>query len=309
MQVAIEQKFKLPSPCASAKAPCSAVALQRRVSTRGWRGAGGEVSNTAMVIFALRFNVITLPNFPNNNLNKAMKTDLLAIGAHPDDVELSAGGTIALHVKAGKVVGIIDLTRGELGTRGNADLRDQESKEASGILGIAFRENLKMKDGLFENDEQHLLKIIEKIRLYQPEVVICNAVTDRHPDHGRASTIVSRACFLSGLRKINTQFNNKAQELWRPKAVYHYIQDRHIQPDFIIDISRFMDVKMAAIKAYSSQFYDPDSKEPETPISGKGFLEFLYGRAVEMGRMIDVAYGEGFTVERSIGLKSIFDIS
>ena len=238
-----------------------------------------------------------------------MKTDLLAIGAHPDDVELSAGGTLALHVKAGKIVGILDLTRGELGTRGNANLRDTEAKAASDVLGLAFRINLQMKDGLFENDEIHLIKIIEQLRKYQPEVVICNATSDRHPDHGRAATLASRACFLSGLRKINTVLNGIQQEPWRPKAVYHYIQDRHIKPDFVVDISQFMEIKMAAIKAFVSQFYNPDSDEPETPISGKGFLELLYGRSVEMGRMIDVAYGEGFTVERPIGVKSIFNIS
>ncbi len=238
-----------------------------------------------------------------------MKTDLLAFGAHPDDVELSTGGTIALHVNAGKCVGIIDLTRGELGTRGSADLRDQEAKSSAAILGIAFRENLEMKDGLFENDEPHLLKIIAVIRKYQPEIVLCNAVSDRHPDHARGSLLVSRACFLAGLRKLATQNNGSIQEAWRPKAVYHYIQDRHIKPDFVLDISAFMEIKMKAVKAFSSQFYDPDSTEPATPISGKEFMDFLYGRAAETGRMINVAYGEGFTVERSIGVKSLFDIN
>ena len=237
-----------------------------------------------------------------------MKTDLLAFGAHPDDVELSAGGTIALHVKAGKSVGIIDLTRGELGTRGSAELRDKEAKASAAILGIAFRENLEMRDGLFENDEPHLLKIISVLRKFQPEVVICNAISDRHPDHSRASLLVSRACFLSGLRKLASTNSGVVQEVWRPKAVYHYIQDRHIKPDFVLDISTFMEKKMEAVKAFSSQFYDPASNEPATPISGKEFIDFLYGRAAETGRMINVAYGEGFTVERSVGVKSLFDI-
>lgn len=237
-----------------------------------------------------------------------MKADILAIGAHPDDVELAAGGTLALHVKSGKTVGIIDLTRGELGTRGSAELRDKEAAKAAEILGIAFRENLMMRDGLFESDETNLLKIIAILRKYQPEVVLCNAISDRHPDHGRASELVSRACFLSGLRKVETMLDGAGQAAWRPRAVYHYIQDRYIKPDFVIDITPAMVVKMEAVKAFSSQFYNPDSKEPDTPISGKGFLELLYGRAAELGRMIDTAYGEGFTTERSIGVKSIFDI-
>ena len=236
------------------------------------------------------------------------KTDLLAIGAHPDDVELAAGGTIALHVKAGKKVGIVDLTKGELGTRGSAAIRKKEAQRASDILGIAFRENLGMKDGFFETDEVHLLAIVKVIRKYQPEVLICNAVSDRHPDHSRASVLISRAAFLSGLRKVETKSGGSAQKPWRPKAVYHYIQDRHLKPDFVIDISAFMEVKMKAIKAFSSQFYDPNSSEPATPISGKDFLDLLYGRAVDMGRLINVAYGEGFTVERSIGITSLFDI-
>lgn len=237
-----------------------------------------------------------------------MKVDLLVFGAHPDDVELGAGGTVALHAGLGKKVGIIDLTRGELGTRGNVELRNEEAVDSSTILNVICRENLNFKDGFFENDEGHLIKIIEMIRNYQPSIVICNAEQDRHPDHGRSAKLVSRACFLSGLRKIETLVDGKAQAAWRPQAVYHYIQDRYTKPDFVIDISSVIEKKIASIKAFKSQFYDPESKEPETPISGKEFIDFQYSRCAEMGRIIGVKYGEGFTVERSIGVKSLWSI-
>jgi bacillithiol biosynthesis deacetylase BshB1 len=237
-----------------------------------------------------------------------MKTDILAIGAHPDDVELAAGGTLALYNGTGLTTGIIDLTKGELGTRGNSTVRMKEATAAAKILGVAFRENVGLKDGLFTGDEKEVMKLLVLIRKYKPRIVICNAVNDRHPDHGRASGFVSRVCFLSGLRKIQSKYKGVAQDAFRPQVVYHYIQDRFITPDVVVDITRTMEVKMKAIKAFSSQFYDPRSKEPATPISGKDFLDFQYGRCAEMGRLINVQYGEGFTTERPVGLKSFLDI-
>lgn len=233
-----------------------------------------------------------------------MKIDILAFGAHPDDVELAASGTIAKHIAEGKSVAVVDLTRGELGTRGNAELRAQESSKAGKILGISARENLALKDGLFEVNEESLKKVIEKIRNYRPEVVLANAISDRHPDHGRGAELVSRACFLSGLIKVHTN-----QDAWRPKAVYHYIQDRGIKPDFVVDISKYWQIKMDSIMAYSSQFYNPDSKEPISPISSKEFIDFIEARAREYGRMVGVEYGEGYTVERPIGIEDITQIS
>jgi hypothetical protein len=237
-----------------------------------------------------------------------MKLDILAFGAHPDDVELGCSGTIAKEISLGKKVGIIDLTRGELGTRGSVAIRNAESKKATQILGVAVRENLDMRDGFFINDEAHQLKIIEMIRKYQPEIVLCNAIQDRHIDHGKGSKLVSDACFLSGLRKIETTLNGESQQAWRPKVVYHYIQWENIQPDFVVDISGFIDVKMESILAYSSQFYDPNSKEPESPISSKNFLDSVKYRAQDLGRIIGVAHGEGFTVERYLAVNSLSDL-
>ena len=237
-----------------------------------------------------------------------MKLDILAFGAHPDDVELGCSGTIAKEISLGKKVGIIDLTRGELGTRGSFAIRNAESKKATQILGVAVRENLDMRDGFFINDEAHQLKIIEMIRKYQPEIVLCNAIQDRHIDHGKGSKLVSDACFLSGLRKIETTLNGESQQAWRPKVVYHYIQWENIQPDFVVDISGFIDVKMESILAYSSQFYDPNSKEPESPISSKNFLDSVKYRAQDLGRIIGVAHGEGFTVERYLAVNSLSDL-
>ena len=232
-----------------------------------------------------------------------MKLDILAFGAHPDDVELCCSGTLLKHISQGKKVGIIDLTRGELGTRGSAAIRDKEAAVAAKILGIAVRENLNFADGFFLNDKQHQLEVIKKIRKYQPEIIIANAIRDRHPDHGRSAQLISDSCFLSGLVKIDTN-----QKVWRPKAVYNYIQDRYIKPDFVIDISDFIDKKMQAIKAYRSQFYDPKSKEPQTYISSPEFLEMLNARAIEMGKVIRVKYAEGFTAERVVGVKDLFDL-
>ncbi len=237
-----------------------------------------------------------------------MKLDILAFGAHPDDVELGCGGTIAKEVAMGKKVGIIDLTRGELGTRGTIATRDQESEKAAAILGVSIRENLNMRDGFFMNDEEHQLAVIRMLRKYQPEIVICNAIDDRHIDHGKGSKLVSDACFLSGLIKIETEYEGIKQNAWRPKSVYHYIQWKNIQPDFVVDISGFNEKRIQAILAYSSQFYDPNSKEPETPIATKNFLESLNYRPQDFGRLIGKEYGEGFTVERYLGVNSLGDL-
>ena len=237
-----------------------------------------------------------------------MKIDILAIGVHPDDVELGCSGTIARHIAAGKKAGILDLTLGELGTRGNAELRTKEGNEAAKILNVSFRTQLKFKDGFFENNEVHQRQIIEIIRKHQPEIILCNAINDRHPDHGRAAKLVSDACFYSGLIKIETTVDNKKQNAWRPKAVYHYIQDHYIHPDFVIDISDFMEVKHKAVMAFSSQFYNPNSGEPETPISSKAFIESLNSKMALWGRAIGVPYAEGFTVERYPGVNSLFDL-
>lgn len=237
-----------------------------------------------------------------------MKLDILAFGAHPDDVELGCSGTIAKEISLGKKVGIIDLTRGELGTRGSVAIRNAESEKATQLLGVSVRENLDMRDGFFVNDEAHQLKIIEMIRKYQPEIVLCNAIQDRHIDHGKGSKLVSDACFLSGLRKIETKVNGVLQQVWRPKVVYHYIQWENLQPDFVVDISGFIDIKMESILAYSSQFYDPNSNEPESPISSKNFLESVKYRAQDLGRIIGVPHGEGFTVERYLAVNSLSDL-
>ena len=237
-----------------------------------------------------------------------MKLDIVAFGAHPDDVELGCSGTIAKEVALGKKVGIIDLTRGELGTRGTVEIRDAEAKRAAEILGIAVRENLNMRDGFFVNDEAHQMEIIKKIRKYRPEIVICNAVDDRHIDHGKGSKLVSDACFLSGLRRIETTVDGQSQEAWRPKLVYHYIQWKNIEPDFVVDISAFIDKKKAAILAYASQFYSEDSKEPITPIATKNFLESIHYRSQDFGRLVGVEYAEGFTVERYVAVNSLGDL-
>ena len=237
-----------------------------------------------------------------------MKLDILAFGAHPDDVELGCGGTIAKEVSLGKKVGIIDLTRGELGTRGSAETRDTESAKAAEILGIAVRENLNMRDGFFVNDEEHQLAVIRMIRKYQPHIVLCNAIDDRHIDHGKGSKLVSDACFLSGLIKIETDYDGKKQQAWRPSLVYHYLQWKNLQPDFVVDISGFNEKRVEAILAYSSQFYNPNSTEPETPIATKNFLESLNYRTQDFGRLIGKDYGEGFTVERYLGVNSLGDL-
>ncbi|PHN93715.1 bacillithiol biosynthesis deacetylase BshB1 [Maribacter sp. 6B07] len=234
-----------------------------------------------------------------------MKLDILVFGAHPDDAELGAGGTIAKEIALGKKVGIVDLTRGELGTRGSAEIRDKESAAAAKVLGVAVRENLKFRDGFFVNDEEHQLEVIKMIRKYQPNTVLCNAIDDRHIDHGKGSKLVSDACFLSGLRRIETTVGEENQKEWRPKQVYHYIQWKNIAPDFVVDISNYMEEKTNSILAYASQFHDPNSNEPETPISSKTFIQSVKYRAEDLGRLVGVDYAEGFTVERLVAVDSL----
>lgn len=232
-----------------------------------------------------------------------MKLDILAFAAHPDDVELAASGTVIKHIQSGYKVGIVDLTRGELGSRGSAAIRDTEAAEAAKFMKLATRVNLALNDGFFENNKDNQLAIIEQIRQFRPNIVLCNATSDRHPDHGKAGDLVSKACFLSGLVKIETD-----QPAWRPKAVYHYIQDRYLPPDFVVDITDQMDQKLEAIQCFKSQFYNPDDDSPETPISSLAFLEFIKARAREMGRQANFEFAEGFTVERFIGVKDLFDL-
>lgn len=234
-----------------------------------------------------------------------MKLDYLAFGVHPDDVELSCAGTLLVEIANGKHCGIVDLTQGELGTRGTIDTRYEEAGNAAKILGVTVRENLKMQDGFFENNKEHQLKIIEVLRKYQPEIVFCNAPEDRHPDHGRSASLITDACFLSGLRKIETFENGEVQLAWRPKYVLHYIQDRYLKPDFVIDISTHLDTKIEAIKAYSTQFHNPALNEPQTYISTPDFLESVIYRSKMMGKMIGVPYGEGFISTKMIGLSSL----
>lgn len=233
-----------------------------------------------------------------------MKVDILAIGAHPDDVELGCGGTLAKLISEGKKIAIVDLTQGELGTRGTNVTRAQESSAASEILGISARENLKMKDGFILNSEEYQIQIVKIIRKYQPEIVLANAVDDRHPDHAKAAKLVSDACFLSGLVKIETELDGEHQKQWRPKQVFHYIQWKHITPDFVIDISNFMEKKIEACLAYKTQFYDPNSNEPMTPIATKDFLESLTYRAQDLGRLSGVEFAEGFTTEKLLAFKN-----
>ncbi|MFV0305890.1 MAG: bacillithiol biosynthesis deacetylase BshB1 [Moheibacter sp.] len=227
-----------------------------------------------------------------------MKLDILAIGAHPDDVELGCGATVAKMVTKGKKVGIIDLTQGELGTRGSAEIRKQEATASAEILGVAFRENLEFRDGFFINDEKHQLKLIEAIRKYQPETILCNAIEDRHIDHGKGADLVEKACFLSGLKKIET-----GQEAWRPKHIFHYIQWYPLRPDFVLDVSGYVEKKKRACFAYKTQFHDPTNSEPNTPISSKLFQESIENRAKDLGMLIGTQAGEGFMLNGYLGLK------
>jgi len=238
-----------------------------------------------------------------------MKLDILVLAAHPDDAELGCGGTIARHVALGHKVGIVDFTRGELGTRGTPEMRAQEAASGAKILGAVVRENLGLRDGFFQNDEQHQLKVIQAIRKFRPAIVLANAVYDRHVDHGKGASLGYDACFLSGLAKIETvdESGNK-QQPWRPSVVYHYIQSLLVEPDFVVDISDYWPVKIEAIKAFKTQFFDPESKEPETYISNPNFLRMIESRAIEFGHAIGTRYGEGFTVRRYPGVKSLFDL-
>ena len=234
----------------------------------------------------------------NSKMDKQL--DILAFGAHPDDVELGCGGTIAKQVNLGSKIGIVDLTRGELGTRGTAEIRDEEATLAAQILGVEFRHNMGFKDGFFQNNELHQMELVKIIRKYRPCIVLANAVNDRHPDHKKGSDLVSTACFLAGLPKVKT-----GQEAWRPDVVYHYIQFEEIEPNFVIDVSDFMSIKMDAVRAFSSQFFDASSKEPETIISSQGFLESVHYRAANLGRLSRVKFAEGFTTEKLLVSESL----
>ena len=238
-----------------------------------------------------------------------MKLDILALAAHPDDVEMSCAGTLLAGAAVGKKIGIVDLTRGELGTRGTPDTRAAEAAAASQILGVAARENLGLPDGFFRNDREHQLPIIAALRRHQPDVVLCNAITDRHPDHGRAAQLISDACFLSGLRMIETLDEvGQPQAAWRPRHVYHFIQDRPIVPDFVVDITPYWEKKWASIHAYQTQFFGDSSPDPVTYLSTPEFVRFMEARAREFGHMIGVEYGEGFTKERTLGVRELGDL-
>ena len=237
-----------------------------------------------------------------------LKLDILVLASHPDDAELGCGGTIAKHIALGHRVGVIDFTRGELGTRGTVQTRDAEALESSKILGLSIRENLNFRDGFFQNDEAHQIEVARVIRKYQPEIVLANAVYDRHPDHGKGAGLSFDSCFIAGLAKVETSDAGTKQLPWRPRALYHFIQSQYIQPDFIVDISEHWEKKMDAIRAFKTQFYDPQSKEPETYISNPLFMNLLESRAQEFGHAIGVKFGEGFTVRRSIGVDNLFSL-
>lgn len=237
-----------------------------------------------------------------------MKIDILAIGAHPDDVELSCAGTLAKEIAHGKQVAILDLTQGELGTRGTAEIRAKEAKDAANILGVTARYNLNFADGFFENNKAHQLQLAAYIRLLKPDMVLCNAVEDRHPDHGRAAALVVESCFLSGLQQVKTTYEGQPQDAWRPKQVYHYIQWNDAQPDFVVDISTHMDTKLEAVNAYASQFFNPKTSAPETPISSQNFLDSVKYRAANLGRLIGVDHAEGFTAARLLAVDRINDL-
>ena len=239
---------------------------------------------------------------------KIMKLDILALAAHPDDAELSCAGTLLQAKKHGKKIGIVDLTAGELGTNGTAETRKDEAAEASRILGLDARVNLGMPDGFFQNSKENQIKIIEQIRKYRPDVVLINAVSDRHPDHGKGAVLAKEACFLSGLLKIQTELEGERQEKWRPKSVYHYIQDYYMRPDFVVDITDVVDTKVEAIKAFKTQFYDPKNPNTLTPISGKEFFDVLKGRWADYGRYIGAQYGEGYVLTRPAGVTDITNL-
>ncbi|QPH39627.1 bacillithiol biosynthesis deacetylase BshB1 [Pedobacter endophyticus] len=237
-----------------------------------------------------------------------MKLDILVIAVHPDDAELCCSGTILKHIALGKKVGIIDLTRGELGTRGTAETRDEEAADSAKILGLHARENLRLRDGFFQNDEFHRLEVIKAIRKYQPEIILSNALEDRHPDHGRAGDLVYDAVFLSGLPKIETEVDGAKQTAHRPRLLLQFIQDRYLKPDIIVDISDHMDKKIESIKAFKTQFYNPDVAGQQTYISSPEFFETVIGRSREFGKSIGATFGEGFTSRKLLGVDNLFDL-
>ena len=237
------------------------------------------------------------------------KLDILAFGVHPDDVELGCSGTILASVSHGQSVGIIDLTKGELGTRGSPEIREKEAADAALVMKVKCRINLEMADAFFKNDEEHQRKVIAVLRKYRPEIVLCNAPEDRHPDHGRSANLVEDACFLSGLRKIITlDETGNELEAWRPKYIFHYVQDRFLEPNFVFDISDFQEQKLEAIKCYGTQFYNPDHHEPETYISSQAFLDGIIGRAMMLGKRIGVKYAEGYISKKIIGISNFNSI-
>ncbi len=237
-----------------------------------------------------------------------MKLDILVFAVHPDDAELGCSGTILKHIALGKKVGIVDFTRGELGTRGSAEIRDQEAADSAEILGLHARENLRFRDGFFKNDEQHQLEVVKMVRKYQPEIILTNSLFDRHPDHGRAGDLANDAIFLSGLIRIETEIDGVKQEAWRPRLVLQYIQDRYIKPDIIVDISDFIEQKEKSIRAFKTQFDSPDESQPQTYISSPEFMESVMGRARELGKQIGAKYGEGFTSRKLLGVDDLFDL-
>jgi len=238
-----------------------------------------------------------------------LKLDILAIAAHPDDVELSCSGTILKHIDSGNSCGILDLTKGELGTRGSAAERVAEAEASASILGLSYRENLGMKDGFIEYSEINLQRIISKIRMTRPEIVLLNAPRDRHPDHGNASKLSRDACYYSGLSKFRTTHQLIAQQPWRPKCVYYYIQDYTLEPDFVVDVSPFLDRKFESIMAFKTQFFEQGMSGPQTPISGKEFMDYLKARMQQWGRPIGADYAEGFIADRTIGISDLFALT
>ena len=239
-----------------------------------------------------------------------MKLDILAFAAHPDDTELSCAGTLAAHIDKGYKVGVVDLTCGELGTRGTPETRESEAKASAGILGLAVRDNLALEDGFFQNDKKNQLALVKALRTYRPGILLANAVKDRHPDHARGAQLAIDAAFLSGLVKVEVEDENgDLLPIWRPKVVYHFIQSQFIQPDFVVDVSDYWERKMQAVRAFKSQFYDPNNNEPETFISSPEFMKMIEARGKELGHSIGASYGEGFTINRNIGVSDLFDLT